>query len=422
MTSSRAPRGAPATLPAPAVKTMRNWLPTLAAVLAACSSAERLVPPGEWDGTTSQLGDTTVTTTHGGTVAGRHVIDSVAVLWRGDALERPTQLVLVGDRRIAIADRTRIHLIGTDGIPVATLGQRGAGPGEFNQLGAIGATGEAVVGLDRGNRHWARFGDAGALLATGVLAVDPDLPGLEPGRIAIAGDTLVIGWASGVSTQGQPNFGGAVAHPLGGGVPAERGRVTGQPYVFGPSMTGSLAALFGPTPRLAIAPDGRAALSDGVEYCIDVIGGRAPQRICRDWTRVPVTDAVRRPDWDAVFAESGLEPAALGPLREVLELVTVGDHRYALAGLNFDSDGRLWVQAVDSTTADVHPILIRFTPDRRPIHREWDVYDRDGRLHWQLHLPTRFTPWDARGSVIYGLYELDSGELAVATMAVPTRN
>lgn len=398
---------------------MRIRTPLLVLALAACSSsADRVAPAGEWQGSTTRHGDTTVVTTQAGTVAGRHVLDSVAVLWRSEFLERPTQLLLVGDDRIAIADRTRIHLIGTDGFPVATLGRAGEGPGEWQQVGVIGATADGVIGLDRRSRRWARFDRDGALQASGTLTLDPDLPSLESARLALIGDTLIAGWTSGVNTQGEPNFGGIVAHPLAEGIPSERARVIGQPYVFGPAMTGALRALFGPTPRVAIAPDGRAALTDGVEYCVDVIGDTRPMRVCRDWERVPVGDAVRSPDWDAIIAESGMEPAVLGPLREVMELVEVGDRRNSVSGINFDSDGRLWVQAVDSTTTDIHPILIRFTPDRRPSHRQWDVYDREGRLHWQLHLPTRFTPWDARGNTIYGVHETDSGELVVGTMVV----
>lgn len=386
--------------------------------LAACSSGAETAPAGEWDGTTSRLGDTTVVTTHGGTVAGRHVLDSVTVLWRSDLLEQPTQVVLVGESRVAVADRNRIHLISTDGLPVATLGGEGEGPGEFIALGPIGATDSSIVGVDRRNRHWARFAADGALRGSGVMAPTGDYANLVPARVGAAGDTLRLVWGSLIFGSGKPSFGGVLRHPPGE-APVEEARVTGDGYVFGTSGNAALASLFGPRPLLAIGPDGRIAMGDGVEYCVTVVGSGQPMRICRDWQAIPPAPSVRSPDWDAVARESGTTVEGLAPVREVVELIAVGDRRHALSALNFDSDGRLWVHAADSSTAAVHPILIRFTPSRRPPHRQWDVFDRQGRLHWQLHLPTRFTPWDARGETIYGLYETESGELVVATIGVP---
>ena len=385
------------------------------ALLALAAWSSGAAAAGASRSTTTSAGDTTVVTTHAGSVGGRQVIDSVTVLWQSESLERPTQLVLAGNR-IAIADRTRIHLISTDGTPIATLGREGEGPGEFVQIGAMGSTDSVIFAVDRQHRHWARFDTNGAMLESGTMLLDPDLPSMMPGRIALVDQIAQLAWGSGVSTRGEPNFAGIVSHPLNGALPSERGRVIGQPYVFGASMTASLASLFGPTPIIAMAPDGRAALADGVEYCIAISGDVRPKRFCRDWDRVPVTDAVRNPDWQAVYAESGVPEAVLGPLREVLELVEVGDRRNSLTALNFDRDNRLWVHVVDSTTADIHPILIRFTPSRRPAHRHWDVFDRDGRLLWELFLPSRFTPWDAEGNTVYGIYEVDTGELVVASV------
>jgi len=371
------------------------------AALVACAGGTETSNDDRWRGTTATVGDTTVITTRSGSLAGRHQLDSVSVLWQDDRLERPTQLLLVG----------------TDGGAVATLGREGEGPGEFVQVGAIGASDSDIVGIDRRNRHWARFGRDGRLLASGIVQSSAELPALQPGRVAVRGDTLTAAWGSLIRSDGSPGFGGAVRSIAGAG-PEEVARVFGQPYVFGASGTASLASLFGPTPRVAVAEDGRVALTDGVEYCIWVLDTRT-RRFCRDWTRVPVTDAVRNPDYEAVAAEAGVDPAVMEPLKEVMALVQVGDLRYAIAGINFDHDGRLWVQAVDSLSADVHPILVRFTPHRRPAHRHWDVFDADGRLLWELFLPTRFTPFDAHDDTIYGLDELDSGELVVATMRLP---
>jgi hypothetical protein len=155
-----------------------------------------------------------------------------------------------------------------------------------------------------------------------------------------------------------------------------------------------------------------------VEYCVWVLDHRT-RRFCRDWTRVPVGDAIKQPDYAAVAEEAGVPLEVLGPVRQVLDQVEVGDLRYSLSSLNFDSDNRLWVQAVDSLTADVHPILIRWTPDRRPAYRHWDVFDTDGRLQYELFLPSRFTPWDARGNAVYGFLELETGELVVGMVEVP---
>lgn len=251
-----------------------------------------------------------------------------------------------------------------------------------------------------------------------MLPPTGDFANLVPARAGLKGDTLSLVWGSLIFGSGRPSFAGVLRH-VGGDAPSEEARVSGDGYVFGTSGNAALATLFGPRPLLAIGPHGRIALGDGVTYCVTMQGAGDPMRLCREREPVPVGERVRTPDWDAIGRESGISAEGLAPVREVVEMIAIGDTRNAFTALDFDSDGRLWVQAVDSSTTDVHPILIRFTPDRRPPHRQWDVFDHDGRLHWQLHLPSRFTPWDARGATIYGLHETESGELVVATIEVP---
>ena len=176
--------------------------------------------------------------------------------------------------------------------------------------------------------------------------------------------------------------------------------------------------LFGPYPRMAVAPDGRLAAGDGVDYCVLVLGAGDPMQICRDWTPISVTDGVRNPDYAALATASGRDAESFAPFREVLERTRIGDVRNSYIGLRFDSRGHLWVQVVDSLSAGFHPVLGRFDPAQAPRYRHYDVFDREGKLQHELLIASSFTPWDALGDTIYGVYEAPEGDLVVASVRI----
>lgn len=393
----------------------RTAVLALALLAALACGGDAAAPPYGWAGTTATAGDTTVVTTERGAVRGSITIDSVEVVFAGEALVDPLMLVAIDGQTLAIADPTQVHLVGTDGAHLGTLGRAGEGPGELNTIGAIGGSGDTVAALDRRNQRFALYRTDGTVLVGGLLAQAEGLANLQRGRVAVRDGELVAGWGSRISFSGEANFGGVSSHLPGAGTAGELARVTGQPYVFNEeALSGGRAVLYGPNPLTAVAPDGRFALTDGVEYCVTALGaGRPPMRICREWTRIPVADAIRNPDYEAIAAASGQPVEMFTQFRFLLPDIEVGEQRNSIDAIRYDREGRLWVQVVDSLVSDVHPFLVRFAGSLGARQVHWDLFGRDGRLLWQLVLPATFTPWDAVGDVVYGLVEQADGSVAV---------
>jgi len=387
----------------------------LACLAVACQAGDSA---DAWQGRTAQVGDTTVVTTTSGSLHGAATLDSIELVWRSDSLNRPTQVFLVGDGTLAVGDREQIFVLGPDGRVRTALGRVGDGPGEFRRIGSIGGRGDTIVGLDRENRHFSLFHADGRLLSSGILRPAGGLVNLLPGRIGFDAAGLLIGWSTFVTTDGTPGLGGVVLHLVGADSATVVRQVDGQPTVFSASGGAARATMFGPNPITAIGRDGRVAVTDGVEYCIDTraASGSSPMRICRAWERVPVSARVRNPDFDAILAESGQPPETLAGIRELLPMITIPDRRNAIDWMFWDAEGRLWVMVVDAREAEVHPYLTRFTPNRMPSHRRWDVFDADGRLAWELTLPRSFMPTDAGGGRIYGILDTPEGDLAIASV------
>jgi hypothetical protein len=399
---------------------LRAHTTVLLSMLLACSSSDGALSNGSWSGTTVQHGDTTVVTTAVDSRHPRLVLDSVTILWRSDSLDRPTQVLLVGDSLLAVADRERIFVVGIDGRVRSTLSRRGSGPGEFEDLGLIAVDGTRIVAIDRSSPRWASFALDGELVASGTLAAAPNrLINLDGNRMVVRDSSLLLGWLSLGDGENEPMRGGIASHPLNGTAATVLQRIDGQVMNAGSGGVLMVRNLFGPYPRMAVAPDGRVAVGGGVRYCVSVSGDAAPMEICRDWSPIPVTDGVRNPDYADLVAASGRDAETFAPFREVLDRAEIGEVRNSFTGLRFDTGGDLWVQVVDSLVAHVHPILGRFVPERLPRWRHYDVFDRDGTLKQELLLPSSFTPWDAQGDRIYGLYETPEGDLAVAMLRLP---
>lgn len=390
----------------------------IAGLLAACT------PPGRsiaWEGTTGAIGDTTIITTTRGSLHGTRALDSVQVIWRSDSLDRPSQVLVSGPGTLAVADRERIFVLGTDGTVRSVLGRRGEGPGEFQRVGVIGGWGDTLAGLDRQNRHFSLFRPDGTLLHSGVIRLVDGLTNLIPSRLGVTANGLMAAWGTFVATDGTPGVGGVVRSGWRGDTAVVLRRITGQPYVFSATGGAARAVMFGPNPMVAIGVDGRYAIADGVEYCIDTGqgDGTAPVRICRAWDRVRVSPSIRTPDYAAIMRESGATEESLAGIREILTLISIPDRRNAIDWLFWDSVGRLWVRVVDSREAEVHPFLSRYTPARLPRDARWDVFAVDGRLAWELTLPRAFTPFDATAERAFGLLDTPEGDLAVAAVALP---
>jgi hypothetical protein len=258
-----------------------------------------------------------------------------------------------------------------------------------------------------------------------VLAIRPfprvaELSNALPSRIATAGCGRLLALLS-IFFIALPRavYGSAVLAPWTGDSGSELVRVIGRRY----AMEGGdvfKKELFGPEAIIAISRSGRIASTDGMAYCIQVqsVDSTPRSRFCRSWTPVPVTSAVEHPDVAAYAHEAGVPAGWVAGMVSYLGKISVGPVRNSIDRMFWDEAGRLWVRVEDSLDANVNPMLEARTTSLRPAHAHWDVFAAGGKLLAEEYLPGRFTPYDGDRDFVYGRYELESGELAIARVAV----
>lgn len=378
-------------------------------------------PSAQWSGRTETIGDTTVVTTVRGTVLARPPTTALEVtpLWGVDSLSRPVGMVEWAGN-LALAERDRIFVVSPEGELRAVLGRRGSGPGEFEYLAALTTAEGQLMVYDGSTSRLTTYRNLTDPPATTPLVLTRHLLNLRGPSIAIMGDHLIAAGQPNV-TPGEPYPTTLVRHALSTGAADSLAAVVGPTYQI--LADGLLApqTVFSPAALFAIAPSGVAALSDGVAYCITILepGEVEVRRICREWARVPVTKAVRAPDLDGTPGFAALSEQAQAFVRRVVEQVPPGTHRHSIDRLLWGDAGRLWVRVVDAAQADLHPYVVSRLPDLRPPETHWDVFDVEGRHLAEVRLPTVFEPHVVRGTRVYGILELDTGERALGVVEVP---
>jgi len=389
------------------------------AVALSCNDGQ---PPSmrTWTAVHDTVGDTIVVRTLGGSVwqdSTRLVGPEPRIVYRSEELGWPGVIIALDGGRLAVSDRTRIHIITQDGEPLGIIGRAGKGPGEFSLIGGMAAwPGDSLLVWDPNQYRLTWLSVAGRAGRTALVEAPPGLAAGEEIDLVPGPAGVVLVWYPGyVLPDGPPPPYALARHDLDGGLEQELARVPGFAMI-GTSMGVFVPrSLYGPRPLYAVALDGRVAVSDGVEYCVLVLqpdgdSGR-PLRICRDVERPLVQPEIRAPDYSALA--DLLSPRDLDLLRSRLLVQEFPERKNAIEELRFDSGGRLWVRR---TGADERydPMLLGPYPELRPEHYDWDVFDRDGRLLTTVALSSRFEPRLILGNRIYGVVTLDTGENVVA--------
>jgi hypothetical protein len=173
--------------------------------------------------------------------------------------------------------------------------------------------------------------------------------------------------------------------------------------------------LFGPRAYIAVGSEGLYVHGEGLEYCVDMerIGSLGVTRICRDWSRVPVSPEVQSPDI-ADVERRGLEGIQLEGFRIAFDQMEVGDLWPAFDRLILDEDDRLWVRRIGPEQAVSHPHYWYYFEDLRPTHFAWDVFNPSGQPVRTVVFPSNFEPRLIEAHRAYGSLELTSGELSIA--------
>lgn len=393
------------------------WL----ALVASCGRADSNV--ARWEGSVDSLGDSiTVTTVRGTTRGGAPIVlDSARIVWRSDSLSRPIGVAAVAGQ-LAVLDHDRIFVVSPAGALVRVLGRNGDGPGEFRSPQAFGVSGDTLLVLDRGNLRLSAFAQANVFAGSQTITPAGEQTGDVAGNsLAVRDGALVTSWTSGMVHIGPPPQPTTVLwQPLNGAAADTLDVMLG--VIWKQLSPGNLGPdrLFGPVPMAAVDRDGRVATTDGLAYCIRIVAHNQAtiRRICRQWTPVPVTNAVTHPDWGAITKVAEIPDQRRGMLQSAIAAMPAGDRRNSIDRLRWDGSGRLWVRVVDSLQANLHPWLLGQFAELRPPHYQWDVFGADGRQLTEVRLPSRFDPQAFVGDTVYGIYELETGERALAAVTV----
>lgn len=278
-----------------------------------------------------------------------------------DEFGRVSSVTMGPNDRVWIADQLQhqIKVFRPDGSLARDVGREGQGPGEFSALYSLAWVGETLLVLDLGNGRIAELSIEGDWLGTrpapGRVSGSPAMLRFYP-----VSDTSVVQWSLGRG---------------GERIWVEQGpegvvREWSQVMVESPETTLLRCSYPGGTFYESIpfagrqlnhpASSGRSYLAWSADYRIALVGptGDTLRVIDRDWPDVAISDE----EWDRATAE----------FREFQEEWPGADctppgmerpHRKAaLESLLLDTEGRIWVEAVDEGG------------------RVWEVFDSGGGL------------------------------------------
>lgn len=369
-------------------------------------------------------GDTVVLTAVGTPDTVR--VESVAVLWRSDALEQPTAMARVttsAGERLLVGDRTRVHILTLDAdtlVGVTTVGREGDGPGEFRGVGAVGAIApDTLFVWDLSGMRLSLLGPDGRLLDTRQLAATGEYrPRFREMTLRVDGGDL-LDVTSSLLAVGERNRVALVRRAVSGDsavVVAEWPGAQWQAIGSGQRAMMASTHMFGSGMEVAVGPGGRVARGVGFDYCVTVFrvgDGSPPRRLCRDRERTPIGSGLEAPDWSRIG-----DPSQREMIRTLHDAMELGDRLPSYDRLLWSEGGVLWVRTMGPELADVHPYLMAVGVDEGPAHRAWDVFDPEEGTVRTVVVPAALRPLVIDGGTIFGAYELPSGEVAVGVAEV----
>jgi hypothetical protein len=169
---------------------------------------------------------------------------------------------------------------------------------------------------------------------------------------------------------------------------------------------GMRVRLFAPEPIWAAAVDGRIFFGLNSEYSINEYdsAGTLTRILRRNVQRVPVTEEDKVAVIKAMserFASMGMPPEAMSALNNILDFA---EFFPAIGQVLAGPDGTLWVQLAMSAAEMTAAAASAENPAQMEVgSRNWDVYNREGRLMGRMHLPERFTPLHWVGDRLVGV-------------------
>lgn len=282
-------------------------------------------------------------------------------------------VVVDGEGRIWVADdqAKEIRVFDADGAFVRTIGRDGEGPGEFRNLSGLAVAPEGVGALDGTLARVTVFRPSGEVVRTfsldrpymilehgATMAFDDHGRFFDRARFAtrpLLDSMAVITY----SPAGEPVDTAFIAAIEQDHLVVERG---GRPIMTFPRP-------YGPSPSLAIGPDGTIYFTRGDAYRIQVLdpSGDTVRVLRREIQPRPLTEEEREAALDDI-AERYEQAGAIAPPR-----IDIPEIRPVIARLAADPAGNLWV---------LNP------PEPSWRSFEWWVHDPEGRYLGAVAAPT----------------------------------
>jgi hypothetical protein len=308
---------------------------------------------------------------------------------------------------------SQVRAFDAQGNYLRTFGGPGAGPGELSPqaLGVfIDPAGDVLV-IDLGNQRVNRYGSDGSPkgsfrvdISAGVPArwkmsedgrLMAQLRGLDvPGMAALAeGDPIVIYDTTGVVVDTLTTL--------------PRGQTIEEISQERVSMR-----VFAPEPLWDLASDGTVytAMNDRFQILVNNPDGSLIRIIRKDVERKPVEEADRNAILRAMreqYEQFNVPPQAV---EQIMQGIGFADFYPAFGQMFIGPGGNLWVQRIRSARdmAAGAEEEVEFNPQNIGSP-EWELYDQEGRYLGVVTLPDRFTPLNAQGEDLYGVWtdELD---------------
>jgi hypothetical protein len=309
--------------------------------------------------------------------------------------------VLLSDGRIVVANggTSELRFFGPDGTWIKSIGRRGAGPGEFENLGWLdGGAGDTLRTYDWSLRRLSVFSAAGdfvrpvSLLIGGEVSSPRPLGILRDGRlVAQSQNAVTIESKPGAGRDTVPLF----ALDLSRGVADSLGRYPGHEHLIhtgkGSVSAGSLP--FGRNLHVLVhESEVYVGTSDGPEVLVLGFDGRV-ERVMR-WTAapVPVTPADIEAYTEAISQEFGPgqeERREQFLLR--LKQTPFPKLKPAYAGLLAGPQGSIWVR--------------RYAEPDRSAPVDFEVFDSTGRWLGGVRMPSGFDPSRITTGAVVGTWK-----------------
>jgi hypothetical protein len=397
----------------------------IACVIAgACATGEDAdsFDPTPWVTTVDSAGDTTVVRI-AGDVPATHVRSMVAELTVGaeDGSDEETfggigTVMGTPDGGLLVHDQqaVAVRLFDSTGAHVRTIGRKGGGPGEYDQLnGIVRLPDERIVIWDATGARLNFYSATGDFLSTARMPIT----GWFSQNI-LSSDRAASLYARGILERHPTDFtqskGGFIRMDTTGrvldsipllewheDVPPLTARSTD-----GRSMTAS-GVPFMASNVTRLLPDGGLASGGGDPYRFYLVGGsrQKPVRVEREHEPVPVSEAESSQRREQITRNmTRLNPSW------TWTGAAIPSHKPAYRGMEVGVDGRIWIlvsapaepipDAEMPPVREGQPAAVRITT-REPI--VYDVFSPEGRLLGRVALPTRTRLYRMEGDHAWGV-------------------